>query len=304
MIDWNDLRYLLAVARSVSTAGAARALGVNQSTVVRRVAVLEDELGLRLFDKKRDGYRLTGEGAALLEQANAVESAVMAFLRRAASLDQALTGTLRVTVPEGFPLQVISPLIEEFHRRHPDLRVNLLVDNRHFNLGEGQADVALRAGDPRDASLVGRRMVGIAWAVYASRFHVEQHGSPKKPEDLNGRRVIGFDGALEDIAVARWLRQVAPEAEITCRCNAFYALLSAAQAGLGLALLPCHMGDPEKELVRVIGPLPALTDAVWILAHPDLHKTPKVRAFFDFMLAEMKPHEPLLLGLTRGRHCA
>lgn len=299
MIDWNDLRYLLGVARGGSTAAAARALTVNQSTVVRRVAVLEEELGLRLFDRKRDGYRLTAEGAALVEEAGAVEAAVLAFTRRAASLDSTLTGSLRVTVAEGMALGLISPLLNEFHRRQPGLRVGLLIENRYRDLGDGQADVALRAGPPIDDTLIGRKLVDMAWAVYGSRGYVEQYGSPATPEDLNAHHLIGFEGVLERITVARRLREVAPRAEIACRCDTILCLLYSAQSGFGLALLPCHIGDPDPDLVRTIDPLPALTAGLWLLAHPDLHRTPKVRAFFDFLIVEIEKYRPLLLGRTR-----
>lgn len=299
MINWNDLRFFLAVARGGSTAAAARELGVNQSTVVRRVAALEEGLGLRLFDKKRDGYRLTGEGFPLLDEATAVEESVRAFTRRAASLDNALVGSLRVTTAEGIALRLLPPLLNEFHRRHPGMQVNLLIEDRFRDLGDGHAEVALRAGPPGDGALVGRKLVDAAWAVYASRTYVEQHGRPLGPDGLNAHRHIAFEGALERIAAARWLRQMAPHAEIACRSNSVLGLLYAAQSGFGLAVLPCHVADPEADLVRVIDPLPALTYGFWILTHPDLHRTPRVRAFFDFMAEEIVKYRPLLLGQTR-----
>ncbi len=305
MMDWNDLRYLLEVARGGSTAAAARALGVNQSTVVRRVSVLEEELGFRLFDKRRNGYRLTPEGAALVEQAGAVEASVISFTRCAASLDQTLSGSLRVTAPEGISLHdFMSPLVDGFQRRYPAIRVGMVIDNRFLDLGSGQADVAIRAGDPKDDSLVGRKLMDCSWAIYGSSSHLACYGRPGTANDLNGRRVIGFDGDLEAIRVARRLQETAPQAEITIRCATFYALLSAARAGLGLALLPCHIGDPEAGLLRVIGPLPELTGALWILTRPDLHKTPRVRAFIDFMVAEVEPYKALMLGQVVKPCCA
>ena len=301
VIDWNDLRYLLAVARGGSTAAAARELGVNQSTVVRRIDALEEALNLRLFDRKRDGYRTTAEGAALVEEARAVEVSVLTLTRRAASLDEKLTGALRVTIPEGLALSMLSPMFEKFERRYPGMKINLVVDNRVLDLDQGQIDVALRAGNPLDQSLVGRKFAEVAWAVYGAPSLIDLHGRPKAPEDLNNHRIVGFDGPLENIPVARWLQQVAPRAEITCRCHAFFALFTAAQAGLGFALLPCSLGDPAADLVRVLDPVPGLTGPMWLLTHPDLHKTPKVRAFFEFMATEIEPYKPLLLGLTRPK---
>jgi DNA-binding transcriptional LysR family regulator len=299
MIDWNDLRFFLAVARSGSTAAAARQLGVNQSTVVRRVAALEKGLGVRLFNKKRDGYRLTAEGAALLQEAAGVETSVQALIRRAAALDSALTGSLRVTTAEGMALGLVQQLLGEFHRRYPGIQVNLLVEDRYSDLRDGQAEVALRAGPPGDDSLVGRKLADFSWAVYGSHGYVERFGRPTAPDDLNGHRLVGFEGPIEDITAARWLREMAPRGEIACRGNSVLGLLFAAQSGFGLALLPCQIGDVEAGLVRVIDAQPGLTGGLWILTHPDLHKRPKIRAFFDFMADEILKYRPLLLGQGR-----
>jgi DNA-binding transcriptional LysR family regulator len=299
VINWNDLRYLLAVARAGSTAAAARELRVNQSTVVRRVAALEEELGLRLFDKKRDGYRLTSEGATLIGNAEAVEASILAFSRSATSLDTGLFGSLRVTTAEGIALRLMPPLLREFHRRHPGMQINLLIEDRFRDLGDGHADVALRAGGPGDTALIGRKLTDASWAVYGSRSYVERYGTPATPEELNGHRLIGFEGVLEQIAPARWLREVAPRGEFAYRSNSVMGMLFAAQSGFGLTLLPCHVADPETDLVRVIDPLPALTYGFWILTHPDLHKTPRVQAFFQFMADEIGKHRSLLLGRTR-----
>jgi DNA-binding transcriptional LysR family regulator len=299
MIDWSDVRFFLAVARGGSTAAAARALKVNQSTVVRRIAALEEALALRLFNKKRDGYRLTCEGEALLEEAGAIETAVQTFTRRAASLDSALTGSLRVTMPEGMALGWMQKLLNEFHRRHPGIQVNLLIEDRYHDLSDGQAEVALRAGPPGDGGLVGRKLSDQCWAVYGSRAYVERHGRPVTPQDLNGHRLVGLEGPLERINASRWLQTVAPRGEITYRSNSILGLLFAAQSSFGLTLLPCQIGDPERDLVRVIDPLPELTAGFWILTHPDLHKRPKIRAFFDFMVEAIVKYRPLLMGQTQ-----
>jgi DNA-binding transcriptional LysR family regulator len=299
MLDWDDLRFLLAVARDGSTAAAARTLAVNQSTVVRRVTTLEAGLGLRLFNRQRQGYRLTAEGQALIEQAARVEGAVLDFARRAAALDQALTGSLRVTTAEGMALNLVPRLLSEFHRRHPGLQVDLLIEDRYHDLGDGTADVALRAGPPGDASLVGRKLADQAWAVYASRCYLEQFGMPNGPAGLERHRVVGFEGALAGTKAARWLQAMAPRSEITCRSNSILGLLFAAQSGSGLTLLPCLIGDSAADLLRVVDPEPGLTGGFWILTHPDRQKQPKVRAFLDFMAVEIVEYRPLLLGQSR-----
>lgn len=304
MLDWNDLRHLIAVARTGSTAAAARSLGVNQSTVVRRVAALEAALGLRLFARRRDGYRPTAEGAALLAPALAVETAVQGFSRRAAALDTALTGSLRVTTAEGMALGLVPQLLNAFNERHPGIQVTLLIEDQYSDLADGRAEVALRAGPPGEGSLIGRKLSDQCWAVYGSRAYVERHGAPASPAELNGHRVVGFEGAIARITPARWLEAVAPDCTIASRSNSVLGLLMAAQSGYGLALLPCQIGDPEGGLCRVIDPLPELTAGFWMLTHPDLHGRPKIRAFLDFMAEEIVRYRPLLLGRTRATRTA
>jgi DNA-binding transcriptional LysR family regulator len=299
MSEWDDLRFFLAVARAGSTAAAARGLGVNQSTVVRRIDALERQLALRLFNRRRTGYGLTAEGESLLPEAEAVEAAVLALTRRAAALDSALTGSLRVTTAEGMALGLVPQLLNAFHRRHPGIEVNLVIDNRYHDLADGQAEIALRAGPPGDGHLVGRKLSDQSWAVYGSRAYLKDHGRPAALEDINSHRMIGFEGAIENITPARWLREVAPRCEIASRSNSVLGLLFAAQSGFGLALLPCQIGDSEADLLRVIDPQPGLTSGFWILTHPDLQKRPKIRAFFDFMVEEIVRYRPLLLGSPR-----
>ncbi|RWQ48887.1 LysR substrate-binding domain-containing protein [Mesorhizobium sp.] len=153
--------------------------------------------------------------------------------------------------------------------------VNLLIEDRYNDLGDGQAEVALRAGPPGNDSLIGRKLSDQSWAVYGSRSYVERSGRPTTPDDLNGRQLIGFEGPIENITPARWLRAIAPDCEIACRSNSVLGLLFAIQSGFGLGLLPCQIGDAEEDIVRVIDPQPGLIGGFWILTHPDLHKRPK-----------------------------
>jgi len=304
MIDWNDLRHFLAVAETGSTLAASRALGVNQSTVARRIAALEAELGLRLFDKTRSGYRPTGSGQVLLARALEVEAAVQGFCRSAAGQDAGLAGSLRLATAEGIAYGLISPILDAFHRHHPGLRVTLLLDDHPVDLGRGTADVAVRAGKPGDGTLVGRKLTNAAWAVYASRAYVAEFGAPVEPAELNAHRVIGFDGALGRIGAARWLDRVAPGAETVSRSNSILGHLLTVRSGYGIACLPVHIGDPEPDLLRVIGPLPELMGEFWLLTHPELREAAKVRAFFDFLTAEIRTYRPLLLGRTRETYAA
>lgn len=299
MFDWNDLRYFLAVAREGSTIAAADGLKVNQSTVQRRLAALEEQLGRKLVERSPAGYRLTETGLKLRPHAEAVEAAVEAFRRQIASAATELTGTIRVTSTEGIAYLVLTPLLEKFHARHPSLKVDVILTDRMLDLTKGEADVALRAGPLPDSVLVGRKISDVSWGLYASRGYAQRHGGLQSVQDLGRHAVIAFDEKLADIEAARWLRRTAPEARIAAHCSGVTGALMMAKSGVGVAVLPSHIGDGEADLVCLLGPLSEPFTAYYLLAHPDLHGVPRIRAFFDFMIAEIGQFRPLLAGRIR-----
>lgn len=298
MFDWNDLRYFLAVAREGSTVGAANALKVNQSTVQRRLAALEEAIGSQLVERTPTGYRLTEKGLALRPHADAVEAAVEAFRRQLASFETVLTGTIRVTAPEGIAYLILTPLLEKFHARHPGLKVDVILTDRILDLSKGDADVALRAAPLEDSALIGRKISDLTWGFYASRAYAERHGTMACPDDVNRHAVIQFDRELADIQVSKWLRGIVTNATIAARCSSVSGALLTVKSGVGVALLPSHIGDTESALVRMFGPLKDIVSGCYLIAHPDLHKTPRVRAFFDFMIEEIEQFRPMLVGKT------
>jgi DNA-binding transcriptional LysR family regulator len=192
-LDWNDIRYFLAVAREGSTLAAARTLRINQSTVHRRLVALEKLFGCALAERHPTGYRLTELGKELRSYAEKVEDSVDALQRHVMSFDKSIKGTVRLTCPTGMGhLLMKSRVLDNFHSRHPELKVELLMTDRYFDLSKGEADVALRGGQPTDHALIGRKIATEPWAIYGSRSYIERHGSPKRPEDLNDHKVIEF----------------------------------------------------------------------------------------------------------------
>jgi len=137
--------------------------------------------------------------------------------------------------------------------------------------------------------------------VYASRSYIERHGRPERPEDINDHAIIDFSGDIANLLLAKWLRSVAPRATIAARSNSVIGLLMAAKSGVGVTILPVQLGDPAEELIRVIDPLPELMSQIYILVHPDLRHAPRVRAFFDFVIAEIGVFRPVLLGKTQRK---
>lgn len=297
MLDWNDLRHFLAVARHGSTIAAAKALGVNQSTVHRRLCELERQLGRRLVERHPSGYRLTAVGEELRPLAERVETAVQDLQRRAASSDADLVGTVRVTCPETVGYRMMkTPLLDAFRTRYPGLRIELLMVDRVLDLAKGEADVAFRTAPAQDNALVSRKLADVPWAMFASRSYVDRHGQPDRPEDVNQHQVIGFGGRIVEHPAARWLRSVAPKARVAAICTTTPALVLAVKSGAGLAPLPVVAVEHEQDLVRLLGSVPVLTLHFYLVFHRDMRRTPRVRAFCDFVTEEIKAFRTLLVG--------
>lgn len=297
MFDWDDLRYFLAVARNRSTIAAGRALKVNQSTVHRRLAELERRIGRPLVKREPTGYRLTELGQEMVAHAERVEQAVAAFEQQVEASARNAVGVVRVTCPEPLVYRITqSSLLDRFHARHPGLRVEFVMSDKYLDLAKGDADVALRSGDTDDGALVGRKIADSLWAVYASRGYIERHGKPARVEDLERHALVGFDETMANHRAAKWLRQVAPNAKVVARNNSVLGLLYAVKAGVGMAPLPTALGDAEEDLVRVLGPIPELARIWRLLTTPELRRTPRVAAFFDFMTGEVEALRPILTG--------
>ena len=297
MFDWNDLRYVLSVADLGSTLSAGRALNINQSTVQRRIAALEQRLGHRLFERLPSGYRLTDLGQAILPAARAVAIAAEAFEQSLADCVRARDGIVRLTCPEPIAFRLnASGILDRFHAAHPDLRIEFVLSDSYVDLAQGEADVAFRSGDTSDGDLVGRKIADSIWAVYASRPYVERHGAPATIGEIARHPLIAFEESMSRHRIAVWLREVAPDAAYAARSTSVLGLISAAKAGVGIAPLPIALGDAEPDLVRVLGPVDALTRAWRLLAHPDHRHTRRVDAFFDFVTAEIEAMKPILTG--------
>jgi molybdate transport repressor ModE-like protein len=297
VFDWNDLRHFLAIARCGSTTAAARALGVDQSTVQRRMTELERRLGQALVERRPTGYRLTNFGEQLLPHAQEVERDILALQQVVRSSARELTGVVRVTCPEPIVYRISrSALMERFRARHPRLQVEFLMSDRYLDLGKGEADVALRSGDTVDNKLVGRKLGDSLWAVYGSHRYVERHGRPASAQELAQHALVGLHEKMSGHRTAVWLRQVAPQARMAASADSVLGLVSSVKAGVGLAPLPTALGDAEPDLVRVLGPIPELARIWRILTTPQLRRTPRVSAFFEFMVSEIEALRPILTG--------
>jgi len=258
--EWDDLRYVLAVADAGSLAGAARTLGVNHTTVLRRVGGFEARLGLRLFERLPTGYVLTAGGEELVAAARQVDATVTALERRLAGQDLRLSGSIRVATTDSLMGSILPEVLAGFHAAHPGIRIDLTLSNLMANLARRDADVAVRPARDPPESLVGRRVARVAFAIYGSRRYLAEHPGA----DLAAHRWVGPDDSLAGTTVARWMRTELPDGAVALRADSLLGSAQAARAGLGLAALPCYLGDTLPGLVRLHGPIAAMETALWV----------------------------------------
>jgi DNA-binding transcriptional LysR family regulator len=298
-IEWDDLRYILAVASAGSLAGAARNLGVNHTTVLRRVGAFEARLGLRLFERMPTGYVLTVGGEELVAAARQIDDTVTSLERKLAGQDLRLSGAIRVTSTDTLMVSILPEILAEFRAAHPGIGIEVALSNVMLNLTRREADIAIRPAKDPPETLVGRRIAKIAFAIYGSSQYLSRR---RKIDDLSGHQWVGPDDSLADTSVAQWMRSELPESEVVLRPDSLLAMREAARAGLGLAALPCYLGDTSSGLVCVHRPIAAMQTMLWILTHEDLRRTARIRAFTEFAAKAFARRRPLLEGAeTRVR---
>lgn len=298
-MDWDDLRYVLAVSRAGSALGAARELGVNQSTVVRRLTQVEASAGADLFDRKQTGYCVTGLGRAMVETAERIEREMRALENRLGAARRTVSGVVRLTTSERLASIVVGPCVHEFQQLYPDVRIELFSDDRRLDVARGEADIALRAGSrPDGANIVARKLLEVGWSVYCSEDYAAAHGIPKTREDICKHAVIGMEGPLAQLPGPRWIADAAPNTPVRFSSNSLSNLIFSLHAGLGIATLPCLAGDQLPGLVRCMPPPRELDSELWLVVREDLKSAPSVRSLADFLAKYILEHRGVLTGRT------
>jgi DNA-binding transcriptional LysR family regulator len=270
-LDWDGLRYFRAVATEGTLSGAARRLQVEHSTVARRLDALEATLGARLFLRNPRGYSLTRVGHSLLESVEVVRSQVDEIARLAKGQDIEMNGAVRVATADVLAKHIVLPALARLMSQHPGLTVELVSDTRQHDLARREADVALRIGESVDTRLVGRKLAALGFGLYASRPR------PKKLV-LRHANVVTFDEAVGKLPHEAWLAERAPEARIVLRANRQETLIEAVRRGLGVGVLPCLVADEDAALERLLGPSAVFSRDLWLLVHPQLQTSRRVRA--------------------------
>ncbi|HEX2581746.1 MAG TPA: LysR family transcriptional regulator [Dongiaceae bacterium] len=291
---WEEFRLVLAVARQATLGKAAAELGVNHSTVFRKLLQLERHFNAQLFERRPAGiYIPTDIGQRVVRAAEKMEDHAFAALRDVAGAERQLTGRLRVTCSETLAYRVLAPHVAAFRLAHPGIQLSLVVENRVLDLSRQETDIALRIQRPRDNHLWGRKLAAIAIGIYAART------APvpllERPEDIARYPLIGWEDATT--STAEWLHRIVPPDGIAYRTNSLIHQMVVAREGVGLAVLPCYLGDSEPGLRRVLAlPIPGLAPELWIVTHRDLRNSPRIRVFFDLVGKGIAAQRALLGG--------
>jgi DNA-binding transcriptional LysR family regulator len=292
MIDWDDIRFFLAVARGGSVRSAGESLGVNHSTVLRRIAQLEARLGARLFEKLPSGYRLTDAGEEVLEFAEQMDASSNRLETRVFGRDQGLRGLLRVALPPPLATHLLMPDFADFARLHPEIELEILSGDDPVNLTNRQADVAIRVVFDRGKlppNLHGLKGPELFGGVYMSRERLAAWRAGA-PDPI--RWIVRDKEGVSD-----WARKVdVPASEIPFVATDAGAQLLAVRLGLGMATLSCFVADANPLLARVPGSTVRLFGTLWLLTQGETRKTKRVRLFTEFMARRLAGHAPLLAG--------
>jgi len=289
-MDWDDLRSFLEIARARTLSGAARALGLRQSTMSRRLAALEARAGARLLTRTPSGYALTALGEAVLGNAERMEAEAIAIERAVQGRDVALSGLVRVTTVDVMASRLLPPAIAALQARYPAISVDVLTEGRSLSLSRREADIAIRMTRFEGNELFTRRLGLAGNALYAAPSYLAAHGA----QLTGGHHAIIT--VLEDqthMPESAWLAQMVPGARVALRSNSRETQMQAAIAGLGVACLGRYQGDSAAGLVRLDSP-PAPTREIWLGVHADLRQMPRIRAMIEVIDAQFAAQRHLL----------
>ncbi|MCA9575162.1 MAG: LysR family transcriptional regulator [Polyangiales bacterium] len=287
MLDWDDVRYLLAVTRRGTLAAAARSAKTNPTTVGRRVAQLEDKLGVRLFDRTARGWIPTEPCKRLLPHAERMELEALALARASAATDADLVGPVHMTTTGIVAARYLTPLLPRLRLRHPGIELRITCTERRLRLDRGEADLALRIARPEEPDVVARRVMRVPLALHGTSEYLERRGRPNPGSSYADHDLVAFLEGPGSEPENAWLEQNCPDARVVLRTNSVAVCVEALREGLGLGLIPRLLGDRDPRLVRLDTYSPPAPREVWLVYHQDIEPSPRVRALIDFLVQHL-----------------
>jgi DNA-binding transcriptional LysR family regulator len=294
MVEWDDLRFFLAISRAGTMSGAAQALKVNQTTVGRRLGALEEKLGVLLFDRTPAGLRVSDAGRKIVVIASEMEEASLSLERLVAGSDERLEGVVRIACSETLAVGFVIEGLAAFRAAHPHITLDIVTGNSPLNLLRREADLAIRTKKPPHSDLMVRKLVDADWCLYAAAV-----SAPHDPGDsLDEREVVGYEGELVELPASQWLHERVPPERIAARCNSILGAAAAIRAGLGVGALPAFVGDRADGLRRFL-PDAITSQPLWLAVHPDLEGQARVRAALDYLVGLFAKNSHLFRAASR-----
>jgi DNA-binding transcriptional LysR family regulator len=291
-LEWNDLAVILAIGRAGSLSGAARTLGKAHSTLFRNIKAIEDKTGVRFFDNLDNRYVPTDAGRAAMRYAERVEAEVHALGIEVLGLDAKLGGRVRITCPEAFASEHAPGLVARFVGMHPEIKVDVSPGHGALDLNRREAEIAIRATKAPPESTFGRKICPFRFALYSSPDYLA--AAPDRP--LAEHPFCLIEGTANWLVPTVWKSREQGEDRAVFQCRASRAVQNAAAEGLGLTFLPCYVGDVDSRLIRVSDPIESLDMQLWVLTHPDLRNTARVRSLMSFLYEELGAQADLWSG--------
>ena len=290
----NDLIFVATVTQSGSLSAAARQLGVNHATVFRRIVQLEKNLGVRLFDRTSGRYVPTPAGEELAAAGAAMQATAEQSLLKVAGRDLRPSGPVRITTTDSVAKVLLNRAIARCRARFPHITLHVIIDNAMFNLSKRDADIAVRASAKPPDHLIGKRIASVGFAIYVAKSYVKRSPST----ELADHDWIALGESQERHITVQWLAKIKPLAEVAYRMDGFAAICQACSDGLGLALLPCFLGDSTPALRRMTSPDPPVGSELWLLVHPDLRDTARVKVVYQLLNEELALQASQISGLA------
>ncbi|PIT05479.1 LysR family transcriptional regulator [Bradyrhizobium nitroreducens] len=297
-IDWDDFRFVLAIVRGGSVSAAAKQLGVDHATVIRRVDRLEKHLSAKLFDRRKTGYLLTEAGQRVADSAEAMESTIVANQEQVGGSVARLTGTVRIGAPDGFGTAFLAPRLTPFADRYPDLDLQLVATARLFSLSKREADIAISLTMPKEGRIVGRKLLDYRLGLYAAPTYLDRFPKIASKQDLPQHRFVGYIEELLFTPELDYLPQVSPRISARFRSANLIAQLNATLSGFGIAVLPHFMASDYPQLVAVLPEEISITRTFWMLMHADSKDLARIRAVADY-IGEIVERERALFNGAR-----
>jgi len=290
-MNWDDLRFFLALTREGTVSGAGRVLAVKHTTVARRISALEEQLGSRLFDRLPSGYAMTQVAENLYHHALSMEEIAQAADREVFGMDTQLTGTLKLTASYDVFSRLLTPKLQQFTDQYPGIDLELLSSTSLADLASRQADIALRLTPKPPEYLVGREVLPLRHGVYASSQYLKKK--------RNTEKLILWEHERD---TPEWVSDHFSGAKVVARTTEIMTMMDAVKNHMGLARMPCYVADSEPNLRRLDVALTPSNWGVWVLSHVDLRSTARVRVCREFLIEVIQQQRELIEGLASKYH--